>query len=127
MSRNSSEFTRLTLRKFYSICKNICAYAFSLTDEVAHKNWQEYGNSDGPGGGYLAVFAIQWLNVVFSKFFFCHSIKAINFGMALPKWMIEKENTVLVVGVYAVIFMLMLPLVVVCRTFFGKTSFKDFS
>ncbi|KAL5965425.1 hypothetical protein TSMEX_006835 [Taenia solium] len=69
-------------QKFIRIHK---AY-ITLTDEVAHKNWQEYGNSDGPG--------------------------AINFGMALPKWMIEKENTMLVVGVYAVIFMLMLPLVV---------------
>ncbi|KAH9277597.1 Translocation protein SEC63 -like protein [Echinococcus granulosus] len=69
-------------QKFIRIHK---AY-ITLTDEVAHKNWQEYGNSDGPG--------------------------AINFGMALPKWMIKKENTVLVVGVYAVIFMLMLPLVV---------------
>lgn len=38
---------------------------------------------------------------------------AINFGMALPKWMIKKENTLLVVGVYALIFLLMLPIVVV--------------
>lgn len=33
--------------------------------------------------------------------------------MALPKWMIKKENAVLVVGTYAVIFLLMLPMVVV--------------
>uniref|UniRef100_A0A5K3FZM8 SEC63 domain-containing protein n=1 Tax=Mesocestoides corti TaxID=53468 RepID=A0A5K3FZM8_MESCO len=32
--------------------------------------------------------------------------------MALPKWIIQKENTMLVVGVYAIVFMLMLPLVV---------------
>ncbi|VUZ55415.1 unnamed protein product [Hymenolepis diminuta] len=69
-------------QKFIRIHK---AY-ITLTDEVAHRNWQEYGNSDGPG--------------------------AINFGMALPKWMIKKENTVIVVGVYALIFLLMLPIVV---------------
>nr|CDS30537.1 translocation protein SEC63 [Hymenolepis microstoma] len=71
-------------QKFIRIHK---AY-ITLTDEVAHRNWQEYGNSDGPG--------------------------AINFGMALPKWMIKKENAVIVVGVYALIFLLMLPIVVGC-------------
>ncbi|VDN31649.1 unnamed protein product [Dibothriocephalus latus] len=41
------------------------------------------------------------------------SLLAINFGIALPKWMIKKENNVLVVGAYALVFMFILPLVVV--------------
>ena len=39
-----------------------------LTDEEARKNWEEYGNPDGPG--------------------------AVNFGIALPKWIVEKQNSV---------------------------------
>lgn len=62
-------------------------FFFRLTDEVAKKNWQDYGNPDGP--------------------------EAINFGIALPKWMITKENTVFVVAAYAIVFLLILPSVVV--------------
>uniref|UniRef100_A0A095A3V0 Translocation protein SEC63-like protein n=1 Tax=Schistosoma haematobium TaxID=6185 RepID=A0A095A3V0_SCHHA len=38
----------------------------ALTNEESRKNWEEFGNPDGPG--------------------------AAHFGIALPKWMVQKEN-----------------------------------
>ncbi|KAK2171190.1 hypothetical protein NP493_1094g02025 [Ridgeia piscesae] len=58
----------------------------ALTDEEARKNWEEYGNPDGPG--------------------------ATHFGIALPKWIVEKQNSVWVLGLYALVFMVVLPVVV---------------
>lgn len=40
----------------------------ALTDEESKRNWEKYGNPDGPG--------------------------VINFGIALPSWIVEKENSV---------------------------------
>lgn len=56
----------------------------ALTDEESRKNWEEYGNPDGPG--------------------------ATQVGIALPKWIVEKQNSIWVLGVYALIFMFILPL-----------------
>ncbi|KAG5455169.1 secretory subunit [Clonorchis sinensis] len=67
-------------KRFISISK---AYS-ALTDETSRKNWEEFGNPDGPG--------------------------AARFGIALPKWMIEKENFYLVIGAYLLLFMLILPI-----------------
>lgn len=50
------------------------------------KNWEKYGNPDGPG--------------------------AMSFGIALPSWIVEKENSVWVLGLYALVFMIALPTVV---------------
>ncbi|KAL3256294.1 hypothetical protein MRX96_017196 [Rhipicephalus microplus] len=58
-------------QKFMLIAK---AYA-ALTDEEARKNWETYGNPDGPG--------------------------ATSFGIALPSWIVEKENSLWVLGLYA--------------------------
>ncbi|CAB3372878.1 Hypothetical predicted protein [Cloeon dipterum] len=58
----------------------------ALTDDEARKNWEKYGNPDGPG--------------------------VINFGIALPSWIVEKENSVWVLGLYALVFMIALPTVV---------------
>ncbi|KAH0956699.1 hypothetical protein HN011_007422 [Eciton burchellii] len=58
----------------------------ALTDDEARKNWEKYGNPDGPG--------------------------AMSFGIALPSWIVEKENSVLVLGVYGLIFMVALPTIV---------------
>ncbi|UYV67794.1 SEC63 [Cordylochernes scorpioides] len=58
----------------------------ALTDDESRKNWETYGNPDGPG--------------------------ATSFGIALPSWIIEKENAVWVLGVYALIFMVFLPVAV---------------
>ncbi|XP_023951049.1 translocation protein SEC63 homolog [Bicyclus anynana] len=55
----------------------------ALTDEEARRNWEKYGNPDGPG--------------------------AMSFGIALPSWIVEKENSVWVLGLYALVFMVALP------------------
>lgn len=55
----------------------------ALTDEEARKNWEKYGNPDGPG--------------------------AMSFGIALPSWIVEKENSVWVLGLYGLVFMVALP------------------
>lgn len=65
--------------KFVKITK---AYA-ALTNDDARKNWELYGNPDGPG--------------------------ATSFGIALPSWIVEKENSVVVLGIYALVFMVALP------------------
>lgn len=65
--------------KFVKITK---AYA-ALTNDAARKNWELYGNPDGPG--------------------------ATSFGIALPSWIVEKENSFVVLGIYALIFMVALP------------------
>ncbi|KAH8858082.1 Translocation protein SEC63 like [Schistosoma japonicum] len=56
----------------------------ALTNDESRKNWEEYGNPDGPG--------------------------AAHFGIALPKWMIQKENFYLVIGAYVLLFMMILPI-----------------
>lgn len=58
----------------------------ALTDDEARKNWEKYGNPDGPG--------------------------AMSFGIALPSWIVEKENSVWVLGLYALVFMVALPIAV---------------
>jgi len=58
----------------------------ALTDDEARKNWDKYGNPDGPG--------------------------AMTFGIALPSWIVEKENSVWVLGLYALVFMVALPIAV---------------
>lgn len=58
----------------------------ALTDKEAMSNWEKYGNPDGPG--------------------------AMGFGIALPSWIVEKENSMWVLGAYALVFMIALPTVV---------------
>ena len=41
---------------------------FRLTDDVSRENWIKYGNPDGP--------------------------QAATFGIALPSWVIEKQNSI---------------------------------
>jgi translocation protein SEC63 len=55
----------------------------ALTDETARYNWEHYGNPDGP--------------------------QAMQFGIGLPAWIVEERNSVFVLGVYALIFMIGLP------------------
>lgn len=61
------------------------AYA-ALTDEESKKNWEEHGNPDGPG--------------------------VTRIGIGLPSWLVEKENSMWVLMVYIVIFMVIMPVVV---------------
>lgn len=55
----------------------------ALTDEEAKKNWEEYGNPDGP--------------------------QATTFGIALPSWIVDKKNSIWVLAVYGLAFMVILP------------------
>merc|ERR1719210_3330679 len=55
----------------------------ALTDETARYNWEHYGNPDGP--------------------------QAMQFGIGLPAWIVDDKNSVWVLGVYALIFMIGLP------------------
>jgi translocation protein SEC63 len=58
----------------------------ALTDDEARRNWEKYGNPDGPA--------------------------AMSFGIALPSWIVEKENSFWVLGLYALVFMVALPVAV---------------
>ncbi|XP_039247558.1 translocation protein SEC63 homolog [Styela clava] len=58
----------------------------ALTDEATRKNWEEYGNPDGP--------------------------QAMEFGIALPSWIVDSENSVVVLGLYVLAFMIILPIIV---------------
>lgn len=55
----------------------------ALTDEESRRNFEKYGNPDGPG--------------------------AMSFGIALPSYIVEKENSFWVLGLYALVFMVALP------------------
>ena len=55
----------------------------ALTDETAKYNWEHYGNPDGP--------------------------QAMQFGIGLPAWIVEEKNSIWVLGVYTLIFMIGLP------------------
>lgn len=69
-------------KKFMLLTK---AYA-ALTNAEARQNYEKYGNPDGPG--------------------------AMSFGIALPSWIVEKENSLWVLGLYGLVFMIALPTVV---------------
>lgn len=55
----------------------------ALTDKEARRNWELYGNPDGP--------------------------QAMQFGIGLPAWIVEEKNSIWVLGVYTLIFMVGLP------------------
>lgn len=63
----------------------------ALTDDVSKENWEKYGNPDGP--------------------------QTATFGIALPAWIVEKQNSVWVLVAYMSIFAVILPILVVCATF----------
>jgi translocation protein SEC63 len=58
-----------------------------LTNEDSKRNWEMYGNPDGPG--------------------------AIQFGIALPAWIVEKKTSFWVLVLYVVAIVIVLPAVVV--------------
>merc|ERR1712051_516894 len=55
----------------------------ALTDETAKYNWEHYGNPDGP--------------------------QAMVFGIGLPAWLVEEKNSIYVLGLYTLVFMIGLP------------------
>lgn len=58
----------------------------ALTNEETKKNWIEYGNPDGPG--------------------------VTQFGIALPKWIVDGKNSYIVLGAYILVFMVIMPIIV---------------
>ncbi|KAJ8355658.1 hypothetical protein SKAU_G00184520 [Synaphobranchus kaupii] len=63
------------------------AKAYSaLTNEESRLNWELYGNPDGP--------------------------RATSFGIALPAWIVDQKNSMVVLLVYGLAFMVILPVVV---------------
>ncbi|XP_055357996.1 translocation protein SEC63 homolog [Paramacrobiotus metropolitanus] len=68
--------------KFINITK---AHA-ALTDDAARENWERYGNPDGPG--------------------------VTEFGIALPVWLVQGKNSIWVLGLYGLVFMVLLPTIV---------------
>ncbi|KAJ3381068.1 secretory subunit [Lobulomyces angularis] len=70
-----------------------------LTNEDARKIWEEFGNADGK--------------------------QAAEYGIALPSWLVEKKNSFFVLGIYALIFGVGLPMWV-ARWWGGSKNFtKD--
>jgi translocation protein SEC63 len=57
----------------------------ALTDEKARENWEKYGHPDGPQA-------------------------AVSF-YAVPQWLVEQENRYIVLGVYFLLFMVLLPFI----------------
>ena len=70
----------------------------SLTDADTRRNWEEYGNPDGPGER--------------------------SYGIALPSWIVSKENKYAVLLIYAFIILIIIPIAVVCLdlSFFLRES-----
>lgn len=66
--------------------KEIAKAYKTLTDEEARENWIKYGNPDGPG--------------------------VTHFGIALPKWLVDHQNSIFVLLIYAGIFMIVLPVII---------------
>lgn len=47
---------------------------FSLTDEESRKNWEEYGNPDGPRGGCGQLCIVMILCCRSNQFWHCSTI-----------------------------------------------------
>ncbi|KAH9814020.1 Sec63 Brl domain-containing protein [Melampsora americana] len=62
---------------------NITKAYKSLTDETIRKNYETYGHPDGKQDSSM--------------------------GIALPKWIVESQNNVYVIGIYGLVFGLLLP------------------
>lgn len=58
----------------------------ALTDDESRRNWEMYGDPNGP--------------------------QATHFGIALPAWIVDQKNSMLVLLVYGLAFMVILPVVV---------------
>ncbi|KAL1918321.1 uncharacterized protein VTP21DRAFT_2981 [Calcarisporiella thermophila] len=89
----SSEKEKLAAEaKFVDITK---AYK-ALTDEEARKNFEEFGHPDGR--------------------------QAFTVGIALPSWIVRANNQPIVIGVYGLVFGLILP-IFVGRWWYGSLSY----
>ena len=84
-----------------------------LTDEESRKNWEEYGNPDGPQGVPASVTSA--VSPFSSSTCLPSSLSspAATFGIALPSWIVDKKNSGLVLGLYILVFMVALPVAIV--------------
>ncbi|KAI9009531.1 Sec63 Brl domain-containing protein [Gaertneriomyces semiglobifer] len=71
----------------------------TLTDPVSRKNWEEWGHPDGK--------------------------QSFELGLALPKWLVEENNSFKVLLVYAGVFMVLLPALVARWWNRAKAMTKD--
>lgn len=71
----------------------------ALTDEVVRKNFLEYGHPDGK--------------------------QTVEFGLAMPAWVVDAHNNIWVLGVYGVLFGLVLPYLVGKWWFGSRNRTKD--
>jgi len=62
---------------------NIVKAYESLTDDAVREKWEKYGNPDGP--------------------------QAMSVGIALPSWLVKKDNTAVVLSVYLALLVIGLP------------------
>ncbi|CDI75535.1 DnaJ domain-containing protein, putative [Eimeria praecox] len=60
----------------------------ALTDEVAKKNYEKYGNPDGPGG--------------------------MKIGVGLPRFLVEEGNQILVLSFFFLFLLVVLPMIFLC-------------
>lgn len=71
----------------------------TLTDETSRKNWEEYGNPDGP--------------------------TTYSLGIALPSWLVDSKNAFWVLALYALGFGLLVPFLVSQSWNASKNYTKD--
>ncbi len=51
--------------------------------------------------------------------------KVMQFGIALPKWIVDGKNSYLVLGAYILVFMIIMPTIVVSFALFTLINFKN--
>lgn len=74
----------LAASRFIQITK---AYA-ALTDEVAKRNWEKFGNPDGP--------------------------QTTKVGIGLPRFLLEKDNNLMILVVFFLLLLFVVPMVFIC-------------
>uniref|UniRef100_A0A915IYQ5 J domain-containing protein n=1 Tax=Romanomermis culicivorax TaxID=13658 RepID=A0A915IYQ5_ROMCU len=79
----------------------------ALTDAESKKNYDLYGNPDGPGGTNFDR-KLVFLHFIFTLRLFA----AQTFGIALPSWLVSKEYSFFVLAAYGLVFMIILPVAV---------------
>jgi len=71
----------------------------ALTDNVTKANWEKYGNPDGK--------------------------QVAQFGIALPAWIVDKDNNHIVLGMYVFVFMFCLPMYIGCWWYNRTKYYSD--
>lgn len=83
---------------FCNICIHVHTQLRSLTNEESRKNWETYGNPDGPRGedhNLLEINITSLLFIIIIITFFLGLVT--SFGIALPAWIVDQKNSMLVI------------------------------